>query len=499
MIKRSHGVILASIMLVMTCFLSVGYAAVIDTLSIQGSSKVEIPYGLFITQIKEKGTQTTDIDHHSATYIPYSTTVEAVIDKKDDTVTQSGGGGWWPNWGQTTTTTKYTGSVTYEITVYNNTEYEYAYRTLYYQNSEYNNSYVANSGSDSKIGVVTNFLNGSVVAPGDSLVFEVTYTIGKNLDDGTDWKTLLNYQFGINVDSIDKAADIVYTKFLDILNTTSTYLELVDVLDDKFDGNQEWTSNYVGNVGNAVDNDMMTVETLFAGQLTMIVNGKPQKAWVLIKHENLDNNEKTGDDYTLTYNQYGVVTHRGCEMTLYMTVDPLSQANGWAPVYATVFTCDRDDAGNIVSPWYRVGDSYYGQANIVGYRGESGGTGSFVTDNWKSYASTYSVTGDYSYSVGADVTIKTLMQTVDQSTINAFQQLLVKAEAMIANDKYAGTGIAVVEEAYLRAAEFYTLDANGKAIANQGTRRVWLIPIMNDLDHVLTVAQDAIDKIEQGS
>lgn len=77
------------------------------------------------------------------------------------------------------------------------------------------------------------------------------------------------FKYGINVDSIDKAYDIVHHKFLDILNVTSTYEQLVDVLDDKFDGEQEWTSNYVGNVGNAVDNDMMTVETLFAGQLTM--------------------------------------------------------------------------------------------------------------------------------------------------------------------------------------------------------------------------------------
>ena len=288
----------------------------------------------------------------------------------------------------------------------------------------------------------------------------------------------------------------MHSKFLDILNTSTTYKELVDVLDDKFDGNQEWTSNYVGNVGNAVDNDMMTVETLFAGQLTMMVNGKAQKAWVIIKHENLDGNEKTGDDYTLNYNQYGLVTHKGCEMTLYMTVDALDDQNGWAPVYATVFTCDRDDAGNKISDWYKVGDTYYGQANVVGYKGESGGTGSFVTDNWKSYAETYDVTNDYSYSIGKDISIKTLMQQVDQSTINAFQRQLEKAEAMIANEKYAGTGITVVEEAYAKAAAFYTLNADGKAIANQGTRRVWLIPMMNELDHVLTVAQDAIDKIE---
>ena len=197
--------------------------------------------------------------------------------------------------------------------------------------------------------------------------------------------------------------------------------------------------------------------------------------------------------------QYGDITYRGCEMTLYMTVDQLNTPNSWAPVYATVFTCDRDDNGNTISKWYKVGDSYTGEANVVGYRGESGGTGSFVTDNWHSYAASYQVTADYSYSVDGQVSIKTLMQTVDWTTVNAFQNLLVKAEAMIANQKYAGTGITVVEDAYTTAAKFYTLDANGKAIANQDTRRVWLIPIMNELDHVLTVAQDAIDKIEQGS
>ena len=477
--------VIAIFLLVVTLFTFVGYAQLTDNLKIQGSATVQIPYGLFITEVIEKGN--TDVDHQSHRFITHTTTLETLIDKKDDTQTS----GWRP------TTTKYEGSFTYEIKVYNNTEYEYAYRDLYYQKTEYNNSYVATSKANNKIGVVVSFPNGSIVAPRESLTFYVTYTIGKDLDSKTDWKNLINFQFGINVNSIDAATDIVVQKFLNILNTTSTYNELVDVLDDKFDGNQEWTSNYIGNVGNAVDNDMMTVETLFAGQLTMIVNGKPQKAWVLIKHENLDNNEKTGDDYTLNYNQYGLVTHKGCEMTLYLTVDKLDKANSWAPVYATVFTCDRDYGGNKISPWYAVGDSYYGQANIVGYRGESGGTGSFVTDNWKSYSSSYNVSDDYSYNVGSDITIKTLMQTVDQSTISAFQKLLTDAEVMIANEKYAGTGIKVVEDAYKKADKFYTVDANGKAIANNDTRRVWLIPIMKELNHVLSVAQEAIDKIEQ--
>ncbi len=459
-------------MFLITC---VGYATLTDDIGIVGSAKFQMPEGLFIVGIKTTGSS--HLDANSVSYIENSTTVNSLISRRSDG-------------------NQY--NVTYEITVLNNTDHEYAYRGLYYMNSYGNNSYVSTSNANNKLGVVVNFPNGSLVAPKEQLVFRVTYTIGRNVGSNLILDTLINFQFGINVDSVDKAYDIVHNKFVDILNTESTYLQLIDVLDDKFDGSQTWTSNYVGNVGNAVDNDMMMVETLFAGQLTMMVNGEAQKAWVIVKHEDVDGNELTGDDYELNYNQYGKVTHKGCEMTIYMTVDPLNKANGWAPVYVTVFTCDRDVLGNKVSDWYQVGSSYYGQANIVGYHGESGGTGSFVTDNWKSYSSSYEVTEDYTYRIGADLKINDLMTVVDQAAINEFQKLLTDAEAMIANQKYAGTGITVVEKAYAKAAAFYTLDTNGKAIANNNTKRVWLIPIMQELDHVLTVAQDAIDKVEQG-
>ena len=88
--------------------------------------------------------------------------------------------------------------------------------------------------------------------------------------------------------------------------------------------------------------------------------------------------------------------------------------------------------------------------------------------------------------------------TAPEAALAQLFALLEDAEAMLANEKYAGTGIMVVEEAYRKAARFYTLNESGKAIANDDTRRVWLIPIMNELNHVLRVAQDAIDKIEQG-
>ena len=478
MTKRTIVVLCAALSL-MFGFMCFGYAELTDTLTIKGSAEIEIPSGLFITNIVEKSSSRLDVK--TASYAPYSTTVDCSLSKSEN---------------------NRAGSVTYEITVLNNTTREYAYRNLYYQTSAsgYNNGSISTSNSDNKIGVVTNFPNGKIVAPGEYLTFEVTYTLGSSsyyFPSRNTYKTLINYQFGINVDSEAEAVNVVHEKFLDILNTTSTYNTLVDVLDNKFDGSQEWTSNYVGNVGSATSDDSMAVNTLFAGQLQLVINGQTKPATVLIKHENLDNNRNTGDDYVATNTSNGgVFRGYGCEMTLYLTTDDLNEPYGYAPVYVSVFTCDRDANGNIVSDWYLIGETYLGSANIVGYKGENGGTGSFVTDNWKSDAGRYEVTENYSYYVAKDTTIKTLVQTVDQNMINEFQNLLNRAKAMIEDVTYAGTGITVVEEAYERASAFYTLDANGNPVANANVTRAQLCPIVRQLENTLNVAQDKIDEIE---
>ena len=461
----------------MTSFLLIGYATVTDTLRISGRAEIQIPSGLFITDISMVSSSGLDVSN--ATYTQYSTTVTCSLSKRSN---------------------NQAGSITYEITVLNNTTYEYAYRDLYFQSSlsGFNNNLVQKTNANNKIGVVTSFPNGNKVAPGESMKFRVTYTLGSNrtLSASTTYKTLINYQFGINVDSELEAVNAVHAKFLDILNTQSTYETLVDVLDNKFDGRQEWTSNYVGNVGSATSDDAMAVNTLFAGQLQLIINGQTRPATVLIKHENLDNNQNTGDDYVARNNSNGgVFRGYGCEMTLYLTTDPLNKANGRAPVYVSVFTCDRDENGNIAGKWYLIGETYLGNANIVGYNGESGGTGSFVTDNWVSDAGSYRVTDSYSYNVSAGQTIKTLVQTVDQRMISEFQRLLNDAKAMIDDITYAGTGIRVVEEAYERASRYYTLDAGGNPVAMANITRAQLCPIVRQLETNLKVAQDKIDQI----
>ena len=479
----------------MFLFITVGYASFTDTLGVTGTATVEIPEGLFIIDIATQSSG--NVDHQTAEFLQYTTTVDATIDKKN--ATTSSGGGWWPNWGQTTTTT-YAGTVTYEITVFNNTRHEYAYRGLFYETSltGYNgNGYVQTSNHDSRIGVVVSFPNNDkVVGPGETLTFTATYTVGKGMADATDWRTLLNFQFGINVVSEEAARDAILEKFKDILNTRSTYDTLVDAIDDKFDGYQEWTSNYIGNVSNAVDHDSYVVETLFAGQLNMIINGEVKPASVLIKHENLDWNNYTGDDYVAkNESNGGEFRGYGCEMTLYLTTDPLDTSYGYAPVYVAVFTCDRDESGNIVSGWYRIGDTYAGQANIVGYNGEAGGTGSFVTDNWTAYAANYSPTEQYSYTVAEGTTIKTLVQVVDDNAIAEFQRILTESKEVIEDLRYAGVGIELIESCYAKASRYYTVDADGNPVANAGTTRAQLLPTMIELNHALSAAKDVIESL----
>ena len=505
MSKRLTAVVCVALSF-MFLFITVGYASFTDTMKLTGEAIAEPPEGLFIIDIVTQGTN--DVDHQTVEFLPFTTTVDSTIDKKNST-TSSSGGGWWPGWGGGQTTTTYEGSVTYQITVLNNTKHEYAYRGLFYQTSlsgyngngnvkalnESNNTSIDNS----KINVEVTFPNNyKIVGPGEKLTFTATYTVGKNMSDTTDWKTLLNFQFGINVESEEAARNAIFEKFLNILNTRSTYDTLVDAIDDKFDGQQEWTSNYIGNVSNAVDHDSYIVETLFAGQLNMIIDGETKPASVLIKHENLDWNNYTGDDYVAkNESNGGEFRGYGCEMTLYLTTDPLSTPNGNAPVYVAVFTCDRDENGNFISNWYRIGDTYAGQANIVGYNGESGGTGSFVTDNWTAYTATYSPTDEYSYTVASGTTIKTLVQVVDDNAIREFQRLLTESKEVIEDLRYAGVGIELIESCYEKASRYYTLDADGNPVTNAGTTRAQLLPTMIELNHAVSEAKDAIEGLPE--
>ena len=65
--------VIALFLLVATLFTFVGYAQLSDTLKIQGSVKIEIPYGLFITEIIEKSAN--NVEHEDHRFLEYTTTL----------------------------------------------------------------------------------------------------------------------------------------------------------------------------------------------------------------------------------------------------------------------------------------------------------------------------------------------------------------------------------------------------------------------------------------
>ncbi|MBR2721197.1 MAG: hypothetical protein IKB75_00260 [Clostridia bacterium] len=487
--------ILLGISLSFMCIFScVGYAALSDTLGITGTARTDIPEGLFITNVATQGTNR--VDSNVVSYLKYTTTLDSTIDRSN-----SGAG-----------------SVTYRITVWNNTKLTYSYRGIYYQTNltGYNgNNSVSTTNGNRNIGVVCSLASASSeakkVAPGESLDFTVTYTVGRNMDAYTKWKTLVNFQFGINVDGEREALEVVEDKFLNILNTPTTYAQLIDALDNKFDGRQEWTSNYIGNVTGSSSADSMAVNTLFAGQLQITVGEEQMDATVLIKHENLDGNTLTGDDYVATNSSNGgVFRGYGCEMTLYLTVDPLTTAGRYVPVYVVVFTCDRDQNGNMIGEWYRIGETYAGTANVVTYDGGNG-TGSFVTDNWIADAATYRLIDGYSYNIDGEIfdldaysynvasgeSIKNIVTKRDANAIGTLQSLLDDAKRLIDSPEYAGVGIHLIEETYEKLSALYTVDADGNHTVDADATVAQLSPAILELYQVVSDALLQIEALTQ--
>jgi len=486
------------ILLAFLCvFSAVGYAALSTSMMVTGTVKVDIPYGLFITGVSTRGMS--GVDSNSVSYIQHSTTLDSTINRRSIGA----------------------GTVTYSITVLNNTQLTYSYRGIYYQTNltgYSGNNYVDTANGNRKIGVVCSLANASAeekkVAPGETLNFTVTYTVGNRMDANTDWKTLINFQFGINVDGEREALEVVEDKFLNILNTTSTYQQLIDALDNKFDGVQEWTSNYIGNVTGSSSEDSVAVNTLFAGQLQITVGDEQMDATVLIKHENLDGNRNTGDDYTaVNPNNGGVFNGYGCEMTLYLTIDPLTAAGRYVPVYVVVFTCNRDENGN-TGDWYRIGSTYAGTANVVTYDGGNG-TGSFVTDNWIADAATYKLIDGYSFNINGEVyqldgyshtvaqgvSIKNIVSETDVNAVNTLQNLLNDAKRIADNQDYAGIGIELINEAlektYTKFSDFFTVYENGNHIVDPNLTIAQLSPAILDLYNVVNDALIKIDAISK--
>lgn len=442
-------------------FSVLGYAALTDTLSIQGRARIDIPSGIYIVAMERSSSSRLDVE--SATYHTYSTTLDCSISKSER---------------------NRAGTVTYKLTVFNNTPYEYAYRDVYYQEDLESNGSIGSgiTVSCSLDGVSAAYKK---IAPGATMDLTVTYSLSTSMDRNKTYRTIVNLRFGINVDSLEQAHDVLMEKFAEILNSASSYAELTDKINDKFDGNQEWTSNFIGNVDGSNTADSVTMNNLFGGRLQMVIGDQQQTVTALIKHEPVDGDDTTGDSYTVTYNNGSQQTRVGCEYTIYLTTAKL---NAWSfgtypEVYAAVFTCNQNPDGSL-GEWYLKGQLYQGTARVVGYMGEESG-GSFDTGTWRSTEKTYVLSENYSFSLRQDMTIQEVVQMVDGDAPKILAQLLTEAKAILESDKYAGTGLEELQRVYNAAKPIFSVESDGSITVDDHHALADLVKHIDSLTNAL--------------
>ncbi len=257
------------------------------------------------------------------------------------------------------------------------------------------------------------------IPPQTERVFYATYTFGSGAQG--DVSTLVNFSFGLHVTSVSDA-------FVRVLNDKASAFGY-DYLASAFDQNySENGSTVIANLGD----DKEVFDNLFGNSLTVDVNGEDLPVTIVVERKNVDLDGNTGD-------AFGVANGpSGCEYTVYLSVDDLSQ-NGKATVYAATYTCGADGT------WYMIGELYEGTAPIEQYENsDQVGDRAFDVDEWHASTKEYTVVGKISYLVasGGEIydtwtEIEQLMGEFDQSLVNDInnssdvKQLLTNAARIV--------------------------------------------------------------------
>ena len=439
----------------MLLFMAFGFAALSDESFIYGEATVEgKPYeGVYITNVSLYSENGAEDVSHSFT--------------KPTNILVTGSG---------------RGSVTYKVTVHNNTNVTY-----WYVNQSYYEDYESNAliNTQNGITVVTKdhpndtsptFNNNDWVPPQTFRDFYVTYTYGSGA--GAYPITFINFQFGIKMDA-------VHDQFLTVLNDSSPgggYEYLTKIFNEKYAKSGE---TVIANVGD----EKAIFDTLFGSDLTISIDGKDVPVTVMIRRENVDN-RATGDDYS------GSGAPSGCEYTIYITVDALSSGTGKAEVYAVSYS----NGGVAFSDdrWYQLGQLYEGTANVIDYdKNTAGVQGAIDFTTWIASPAKYEVAQGITYLVGQEQgdqydklkTLEQIMATNDQDIFNDIDNSRIfKTVWDIINNPANSSkdGLLGLREAFLSAAPFYNVYNGGQEIkVKRECTRAEIIPYILNIQTAL--------------
>ena len=450
--------IAAVVIFALFCCLCIGYAALSDTLVILGNINLTPrPFeGVYIYDVEL-------VSVSKANSISYDYTHPTVFSNLVSVSSQSA-------------------TVTYRVTVHNNSSVTCWYLGLDFEKTAENNSQIGASGGitittkDKQSDTSSTFNSDDWIPPNTMREFYVTYTYGAS---ATSYRTtLVNFKFGVKIDS-------VHDKFLSVLNDKTSslgYQYIADYFDTK---QKEDGTTVVGNIGD----DAALFDTLFGPNMTINVNGVETPVTVMVERKNVDKNTSTGDT--------SAAGAKGNEYTVYITVDSLSSSGGKAVVYAVSYTCDAQ--GN----WYQLGQLYEGAATKTDYdTTNSTYDGAFDVSSWVATAKEYKMADGIVYKVGYSQgdqydmlkTIEQLMSTYDQDIFNDIdnQKILKKVYDIIqANHGSSDPAVLRLIEAFSNAAPYYDNYNNGQEFKiKRNSPRAELIPY-------IVALQEAVDYYNQ--
>ena len=364
------------------------------------------------------------------------------------------------------------GSVTYKIKLYNNTDVnywyiEYDHPTELGQNALVNASQgITITMKDHLSDTAATFDSNDWIPPQTERDVYVTYTYGANAQ--ASCTTSISFRFNVKIDSVQD-------EFLAILNGTVSkdpYLTLVEIFNSLYAAS--------GKTAISTASHPKVFEDLF-GDLKVNIDGEEKTAAVVIRRDNLDNDTVSGDDYSGS-------GPKGCEYTLYITVESPSPGES-ATVYAISYS---NSASGMGDNWDQVGELYEGTAPV-------NQDGSIDYENWRASHKVYEIADGISYTVGApngdqyDImnTMEQLISAVDQNIFNEIDNAnIFKKVYDIIKNYPNSTDPAVVglKKAFDDAAIFYRNLNNGqefKVVRDKYTRA--------EIIHALSNIQKALD------
>ena len=370
------------------------------------------------------------------------------------------------------------GSITYEIIIHNNTDVTYWYHGItLIENYESNDLIAETNGisittKDHSSDTYLSFNTEDWIPPHSYRTFYVTYTYGSNAQGYH--STLVNFHFDVRMDA-------VHDSFLTILNdkmSENGYNYLKQEFDKRY--NEDGTT-VIGNIGE----DKEVFDNLFGGDLYLEIDGIRTPVTVLIRKENVDNSS-TGDAYASG--------PKGCEYTLYITVDDLSKSGDTANVYAISYT--TDSSGNV---WYQLAELYEGTAPVVDYdTSDSTFEGSIDISNWIATKKDYEIADGLVYKVNSGSngdqydkvkTFEELIRVKDQDIFNDIDNVKIMKklhDIVVANKSVQSDTMDFVRKIYNSALPYFTNYNNGQEFkVNRSYTRAQLIPVIKDLQEAL--------------